>query len=395
MAPQFIKRRRTTSLLGWPTDVVSVDPKLDQRHDKDTLSHTHTIIVWVPGNPGQHDWYHFDFIAVLSGLGHGYAIRSLRRRSTRFSANPIVSWTVEGQVLHKIAFIDSLLSSIAEEGRQKNSDNQRFCRFAPNPRFIFVGHSFGCHVIQRMCVLRPDILERTTGFLFLMPYIRTSPALAVERKKLNFGGCYPEHLISLGTKVSRTLRFFPEDMVRSFIRKGLQENSNNDKDGNSGGESIGNLTSEILRDPLFPRYFFELGTEEIRDIPNEIDIPALRLLSSRKPLLVQGATPEGTEFQADISQRRLVCILYADNDQWCPSIHGEEIRALQSVNVLPMSIERTKISGLRHDYVCQNQATRSKVYDWCISKIVRMNDSVHGKHSNESLRTTDILSSKL
>mmetsp|Transcript_22476 Transcript_22476/g.53048 ORF Transcript_22476/g.53048 Transcript_22476/m.53048 type:complete len:426 (+) Transcript_22476:95-1372(+) len=425
MAPRFVKRRRTVNLLGWPTDVVTVDPKLD--HGDDTL--LHTIIVWVPGNPGQHDWYHFDFVALLSGLGPGYCIRSLSHAGHGLKANrtsnggddhdnshledqpspfridqdetrsasPLISWTVEGQVLHKIAFIDSLLSSTTEESRHKENNNQRVCRFETNPRFIFVGHSFGCHVVQRMCVLRSDILERTTGFLFLMPYIRTNPALSTERKKLNFGGCYPEYLISLGTKVSRTLRFIPEDVVRGLIRKGLQGDSNENEDGNSDAESIANVTSKILRDPLFPRYFFELGTEEIRDIPNEIDTTALRLLSSRKPVLFQGATPEDTEFQAGASQRRLICILYADDDQWCPTVHGEEIGVLQSNNMLPLSIERTKISGLRHDYVCQNQATRSEVYDWCISKIVRMNDSVRGKQTNSSPRTTNkqMLSSKL
>ena len=422
MTTRFIKRRRTTNLLGWPTDIVSVDPKLD--HPRDIS--VHTILVWVPGNPGQHDWYHFDFVDVLIGLGRGYAIRSLShaghglvrnsscgddyansiidvedhchqyRVDKDNSASPLIPWTVEGQVLHKIAFVDSLLSSIAGGNRTSEYKHQDVCPIAPNPRFIFIGHSFGCHVIQRMCILRPDILERTTGFLFLMPYIRSKPCFVAERKIMDFVGSYPEYLISIGTKLSRILKFFPEPMVRSLIRKGLQGDSSGNEDGGGDGESTTNVATKLLRDPLYPRTFFELGTEEIRDIPNEIDITALRLLSLRKPLLFQSTTFKGVRAQLNETRHRPIFILYADdNDQWCPSFHGEEIRTLQSVNVLPESIERTKISCLRHDYVCQNQSVRSKVNNWCISKIIRMNNNVRGIHVKKPSRMTEILSSKL
>ncbi|VEU40827.1 unnamed protein product [Pseudo-nitzschia multistriata] len=426
MASRFLKRRFTTNLLGWPTDVTSVDPNPASCHN----ATVHTIIVWIPGNPGQYDWYNSDFLEILSALGHGYAIRSLshaghglmvsigencgadhssstmdieghchRCRADNEETNgpsPRIPWTVKGQVLHKIAFVDSLLREITGGDRYSEHERKQTCRFTPNPRFIFIGHSFGCHIIQRMCVLRPDILERTTGFLFLMPYIRTKPLFVTEKKKLDVGGSYPEHLILVATKLSQLLKFFPEPIVRGLIRKGLQGDSSGNDDGGIDGESIANVTTKLLCNPLYPRNFFELGTEEIRDIPNEIDTTALRLLSSRKLLLPQNKTSMGTGSQRDVAQKRRIFILYAgDNDQWCPSFHGEEINALQSVKVLPASIERTKMSGLRHDYVCQDPAARSRVNNWCISNILKMTSDSTRAHANKLSRTPDVLSSKL
>jgi hypothetical protein len=392
MSSRFIEHHESTTLLGWPTDILSVDKinilAAESEDPNPNPVHTsiHTIIIHIPGNPGQYNWYDSDFRDILSGLGDGYSIRSIshaghglinnnisnnRRRSSSSSSsssddnnNSIVDvedhcrrrscheesatssasipWTIDGQVLHKIAYIDSLLLLI--------DSSHRSSRFKPDPKIIFMGHSFGCHVIQRICVLRKDILERTLGFLSLMPYIRTFPNNIIDQKKLNFCGNNQEHLINIGTKLSQTIRLFPESIVRSLIRNGIQ----NDDD------EITNLTTKLLRQPIYPQNFFQLGTEEIRDIPNEIDVTALRLLSS----------------SSSTSTSRPIFILYAgDNDQWCPYFHGEEIIALQSANVLPSSIKITKILGLRHDYVCQNRVTRSKVNDWCISNIINVNNS--------------------
>jgi hypothetical protein len=389
MSSRFIEHHQSTTLLGWPTDILSVD-KInilavgeDPNPNPNPVHAIHTIIIHIPGNPGQYNWYNSDFRDILSGLGDGYSLRSIshaghglinnnsinnssssssissssddsnnsivdvedhcrRRNCHEESASASIPWTVDGQVLHKIAYIDSLLLLIKQHSNHS--------RFIPNPKLILIGHSFGCHIIQRICVIRKDILKRTVGFLFLMPYIRTFPNNVIDQKKLNFCGNNQNHLINIGTRLSQTTRLFPESIVRSLIRNGIQ----NDDD------EITNLTTKLLRQPIYPQNFFQLGTEEIRDIPNEIDVTALRLLSS----------------SSSTSTSRPIFILYAgDNDQWCPYFHGEEIIALQSANVLPSSIKITKILGLRHDYVCQNRVTRSKVNDWCISNIINVNNS--------------------
>ena len=415
MGSTFTERRRRISLLGWPSDVISIDPKPNHRRRHPRPSPVHTVLFWVPGNPGQHDWYNSGFMDVLSGLGQGYAVRSVSHAGHGFlgksnrdhdgsndnfitdvedhchlrgkkhgsgSVSPIVPWTVEGQVLHKIAYFDRLLSSIAEENRQRQIQRENHhtyqgqcsCEFMPDLKFILIGHSFGCHVIQRMCVLRPDILERISGFLFLMPYIRTKPSVAIDQRTLEFGASRSELLIALSTKITQALRFFPHPAFQSVIRKGLQIDS-----GDSGGaenEIIAKITAKLLRNPVYPRNFFELGTEEIRDIPNEIDIAALRLLSSHRSSLPQSTTMDSDrqlERPRKQQEHRRIFILYAgDNDQWSPAFHGEEIKAFQSANLLPPSIKTTKIPGLRHDYVCQNRLVRSKVNDWIISNILEM-----------------------
>ena len=237
------QKQSTITLLGWPTDIIDYTVNIinDNDHDGDDyndddnddndndndVSHpsydpnkskskltttksvpvktadqvqVHTILIWIPGNPGQHNWYHSDFKEILSVLGQGYAIHSIshaghnvcnsnsNRNSNSSSivnveeycrdnneANASIPWTVDGQVLHKIAYIDNLLSKLLqidedEKSRQhqqtqtqqqqhrqqqhtrthQQQHHQRRHRrrrsMIPNkmsPKFIFVGHSFG------------------------------------------------------------------------------------------------------------------------------------------------------------------------------------------------------------------------------------------------------------
>merc|ERR1711865_274000 len=201
-------------------------------------------------------------------------------------------------------------------------------------------------------------------------------------KKLDFFGNNDRALISIGTKISQTLRCLPESIVRTIVRFGIVQNYNE-------SDEITNL----LRQVDYPTNFFNLGLEEIRDIPNDIDVPGLRILSSiviptsslRNGVDLNVVNNNNNELRTIKNLRqqrnRPVCILYAgENDQWCPYFHGKEIQNLQATNVLPPSIKITNVpSGLRHDYVCENQQTRSKVTRWCISSIIQLiNDTTKG-----------------
>lgn len=396
MGLSFAEQRRTITILGWPTD----------EYSGSYSSPAHTVIFFVPGNPGQHDWYRSDLRDILKRLGEGYAIRSVSHAGhgllgksnrdkggtgdsivdvtdhCRFQSNsdgtrlsPLVPWSVEGQVLHKIAYIDSLIETTPEDKRRSRTNVNRKhqvacrCQFKSDFKFIFIGHSFGCHVIQRICVLRPDILERTSGFLFLMPYIRTKPSFAMDRRKIDFAGSHSELLVAISTKVSR---LFPYSLFRIIIREGTQSNSDDEN------ESIANITINLLRNHVYPRNFFELGTEELRDIPNEIDVSTFHLLSSHRTSLFQNT--KDSDFCLNTphkKQRRPIFILHAsDNDQWCPSFHGKEIMSLQMSNLFPPFVETTKISGLRHDYVCQKTQLRGRVNNWILSKIFEIEEKV-------------------
>lgn len=422
---RVVQKKERIDLLGWPTDVVSVDATA-KKEDDDEDNIIHTVIIFIPGNPGQYNWYSSDFREILSSLGCGFAIRSISHaghgvgddtnsdnnnnnnnsitnvkdysRSENNNIDASIPWDVDGQVHHKIAYIDSVLLSQQHEQQQQRRrrhkqlnqlerKQQQQSHHRNSPRFIFVGHSFGCHVIQRLCVLRPDILERTIGILFIMPYIRTLPRRLVDRKKLDFFGNNDRALISIGTKISQTLRCLPESIVRpTIVRFGTVQNYNE-------SDEITNLVMNLLRQVDYPTNFFNLGLEEIRDIPNEIDVPGLRILSSiviptsslRNGVDLNVVNNNNNELRTIKNLRqqrnRPICILYAgENDQWCPYFHGKEIQNLQATNVLPPSIKITNVpSGLRHDYVCENQQTRSKVTRWCISNIIQfINDTTKG-----------------
>ena len=421
MGPTFTERRRKIDVLGWPTDVIAIDPKANNDNNGVRSSPVHTILFWVPGNPGQHDWYNSDFVDVLLGLGEGYALRSVShaghglfrkangdysnddsitdvkeycnlrgKTSGDRSVSPLVPWTVDGQVLHKIAYIDKLMLSIGNKSKSQEDDPN--AQFVKDLKFIMIGHSFGCHVIQRMCVLRPDILERVTGSLFLMPYIRTKPSTPLDQRKLELGGSQSEMLISVATKLSQTIRrTVPEAVFGNLIRHGLGASEGRDDKHN---KTIVGVTTRLLEHPLYPQNFFELGTEELRDIPNEIDMAALRLLSSHRSSLPQNHKGGETRLERPKTQEhRTISILYAgDNDQWCPSFHGEEIKALQSANLLPPSIRTTKMHGLRHDYVCQNISIRSKVNRWIISNIAEMQkDTLPSKDAVQRRRRENLI----
>jgi hypothetical protein len=57
--------------------------------------------------------------------------------------------------------------------------------FHETPRFVFVSHSIGAHLVQRLCVMREDILERTDLLVHLMPFIRFDPCQAHKKTILS------------------------------------------------------------------------------------------------------------------------------------------------------------------------------------------------------------------
>jgi hypothetical protein len=59
------------SICGWPTDVVAID------HDSSESTQPHTLLLFIPGNPGVIHWY-VDFLCqVLCNLGDGFAVRGV------------------------------------------------------------------------------------------------------------------------------------------------------------------------------------------------------------------------------------------------------------------------------------------------------------------------------
>jgi pimeloyl-ACP methyl ester carboxylesterase len=276
--PNVTERQR--KILGWPTDTLSIDYPCHCKDDNSTIETPHTILIFIPGNPGQYDWYVSDLCALVQLLGQGFAVRavsqaghSLRGVQTaeeegivnvkeyakkNQDADPAIPWTIHGQVQHKAAFMDDVVSEFAD--RDTNSPT---APSSPSPRFIFLGHSFGCHVVQQLCKLRPKILNRTIGFLHLMPFIRMK-ADFLHQCKLDWGAQHPKTLLALGNIMAHSYRLLPKAWVNALFKFSIH----NDKPRE--------IAVQLMRQPSFVQNFFTLGTEEIRDIPKDIDVSAYK-----------------------------------------------------------------------------------------------------------------------
>lgn len=75
-------------ICGWPTDTLTIDDDDDDdddlyqndvhstsRHDKNAA--THTLLIFIPGNPGVIHWYTQFLVRIVEQLGKGYAVRGI------------------------------------------------------------------------------------------------------------------------------------------------------------------------------------------------------------------------------------------------------------------------------------------------------------------------------
>ncbi|KAL3934617.1 MAG: hypothetical protein SGARI_003312 [Bacillariaceae sp.] len=151
-----------------------------------------------------------------------------------------------------------------------------------------------------------------------------------HQRKLDLGAHNPKVLIAVGTAVSRIYKFLPKSLVDAFVKLGIHNDGTRD------------IAVRILREPQFIKNFFMLGTEEIRDIPRDIDVKALNNLAKSKPIFM----------------------LFAGKDQWAPTFHMAEITRLQVQAKLPPNIFTTYLPELRHDYVSYDGMS-PMVVGWC------------------------------
>lgn len=263
-------REEVIPLLGWPTDTISIDFVNNTSNEVGTSQPEcpHTFLVFIPGNPGCVGWYTPNLIELVTRLGHGYAARgvSYAGHSPDESMSNVeayvqseeldvtIPWTVDGQILHKSAFIDHALSEfrLLKKGVDKNIGD---CL----PRFIFLSHSIGAHMVERLCVLRPDILYRAVCVVHIMPFTRMK-AYPWKQFVLDKGAGSPGVLIAAAKGIIHVLRVLPKPWVDKLTKLAFEDEVGRD------------LALKILRQPSFARNFFELGTEEIRDVPETLGV---------------------------------------------------------------------------------------------------------------------------
>ena len=249
-----IVTKDVVKMLGWPTDVVSIDFA--------EARPPHTYLLFVPGNPDLVGWYIPALVSILQQLGSGFAIRGVsyaghgiteetvhvekyeQQQEGSSKRNVQIPWTVNGQIDHKIAWI----ASIMEQQQQQQQHNTRL---------IFLSHSIGAHMVQRILVLRKDWRDRTTAILHWMPFIRMD-APSGSQFVLDIAAHHPDFVI--GIICQRLLQATSRERMESLMKDVVP-----DKEGCE-------LAVNLVQHPTFVRNFFELGTEEIRDLPQLPDV---------------------------------------------------------------------------------------------------------------------------
>jgi hypothetical protein len=258
-------------ILGWPTDVVSIDWRQGSKGDcvSEQCMPAHTYIFFVPGNPGLVGWYIPALISIVQHLGPGFAVRGVSyaghgvteevvsvepyiddcntqdANTGRQARNVQIPWTVQGQIQHKLAWI--------EQQQQQDNENLK------TKRFVFVSHSIGAHMVQCMLVLRPDCRRRTAALIHWMPFFRMDTDKMAQQVKLNTAAHHPDAVIAIGRKVLETLTS-RISLVDYMLKRTVPDDRGRD------------LAVRLVQHPTFIRNFFELGTEEIRDVPQLPDV---------------------------------------------------------------------------------------------------------------------------
>lgn len=319
-------REDVINLLGWPTDMISID------HSGDTA---HTIIVFLPGNPGCCAWYTPLVRTLIAKLGPGFCARlvsyaghapnhpeTMNVEGQQAERDASISWTVDGQVHHKEMFIEEVCS-----GEQS---------------LVFLSHSIGSHMVERILIQRSDILQRTICVIHLMPFIRMNATNSKDQGKLNFGGANPNLAVFMAQSVMAVFQKLPEYKVDNLLNKLHVYQDDKGRD----------LAAHLLQQPAFARNFFELGTEEIRDVPWDLDRAALR----------------------QISAHCRVAMVYCDNDQWAPYEHAPEIQ--QQGSRFPILMHH--LPSHKHDFVSSDEMV-PPVMEYCYEAIRKSTRSAPGE----------------
>lgn len=307
------------NICGWPTDTVSID----YRNKDNEVIPAHTLILFVPGNPGCIGWYQKLLFQIIEKLGVGFAARGvsyaghgIRNNITgahdKLRENSI-AWTVDGQVEHKIKWLDFL--SVQERFRSGTNKHTKI----PFARFVFLTHSIGSHLVNRLCLLRPDILQQTKLILHLMPFIRFDPP-TLQKWYLSTVARSSDAAVQLLRTMSKFASLIPTNIL-DFCMKNFS---------NIPDEEDRKLAMGLVTQPSMATNFLTLGCEELRDIPETEDMAAMRI----------------------IGQKCQTCMLYCGApDQWAPFSHIADIQDLQKKGSIPENISITYMKELLHAFI--------------------------------------------
>lgn len=271
--PRLKVRTQVQDILNYPTETVSIDYYGFAHDNKDGTEMTippHTILLFVPGNPGCIQWYIQLLYGLVSSLGIGFAARgvsyaghgvsdaiaNVQQYDTDESNNTSkrdtrIPWTVDGQMDHKMEWIDMIIHELKNE----------FPRQEP-PRFIFLTHSIGAHLVQRLLVIRSDVLIRSILILHLMSFMRMD-APKPQQTILSAISRHPHQVIFIAQLLSQACKRLPNSYLNSWMKRSIQDMNARE------------FAVSLLQQPHMARNFFTLGCQEIRDLPQQPDVSLL------------------------------------------------------------------------------------------------------------------------
>lgn len=260
-----VTTRSVLSVLDVASDSFSVDWQVSQTRQSRTdpprpSCAVHTVLLFIPGNPGLIDWYSQFFERLVRHLGPGFCARGVanashsldesRIRCPHSSQNRAISWTVPGQVWHKATYIDRVLQDLEPKTGSGSS---------LSVRLIFISHSIGAHLTTRLLILRPDLLKRTRLLLNLMPFVRMDAPFPFQFL-FDLGASRPALTIAVTSNLMRVIRAMPESIVQWIMKPKLRDVASRE------------IGVRLLRQPDYAANFFALGSEEIRDVPEVFDV---------------------------------------------------------------------------------------------------------------------------
>jgi pimeloyl-ACP methyl ester carboxylesterase len=324
-------QRGTTTVCGWPSDSFSVDYYVPW-HDDVVIDTPHTVLVFVPGNPGLIEWYLSLLQQLITRLGPGFAARGIGHaghslhpeRIATVSRCTDVPWTVDGQSMHKAAYVDLVIKEFRQIAQIRGVVRQ--------PKLIFVCHSVGTFFTQQLLMRRADILARTDLLIGLMPFIRMN---APWKKQIMMDtlAAYPTATIRVHEFLSLWLSKLPRSWVDRIMRFSIPD------------PTARSVAIELACQYHFVRNFFSLGLEEIRDLPETVNAAPFRQCPT--------------------------ALLFAGNDQWAPEHHLDDLQRLKDSKLIPETVQWEYNPRLRHDFVVDDEQIVAAI-DFCEKHIRRI-----------------------
>jgi len=250
--------------------------------------------------------------------------------------NTHIPWTIEGQVEHKIGWVDlineemiRLLQAKNTNGRKRHNDDHHKHLPKTLPKLIFLTHSIGAHLIQRLLIIRHDLLAQTQTIIHLMPFIRFDPPQSHGNKIFRLARS-PHLAIPLVQMLSRIASKLSLDLLDRLLERFLAIDGAGDRE----------LVIELYRQPAFVRNMLELGLREIRELPKIHDHASLRLLGNH------------------CDTAMLFC---GGPDKWAPAFHLDELLESQRKGVIPSNIDIEYKEKLLHDFIVHQEMIPSVI----------------------------------